>query len=71
MFHSPLAGGPLDKNPTLLIWGFSLICCKITFAPGKSAATRRLFAVKIVFVIDLFSEWKEFNSKESNDLSQN
>ena len=38
----PLAGGPLDNSPTLFFLAFSLICFRITSAPGKSASARRL-----------------------------
>ena len=33
--HSPLAGGPLDKKPTLLLAGLFFISAKIRSAPGK------------------------------------
>ena len=31
----------MDKKPTLLTGGLSFNCCRITFAPGKSAVSRR------------------------------
>lgn len=42
MWSLPLAGGPLDNSPTLFFLAFSLICLRMTSAPGKSASARRL-----------------------------
>ena len=48
----PLAGGPLDKNPTLRRAGLAEIWSRMILAPGKSALARLDFAAKRIILSD-------------------
>ena len=48
----PLAGGPLDKNPTLRRAGLVEIWSRMILAPGKSALARLDFAAKRIILSD-------------------